>query len=453
MTKAELKEKLAALHSWQPPRIPEVIPQGDMPGDKVQIGMSHIAKANSIFPLLLREMEGLDSNKIVISVFGGSGVGKSETASLLAWYLNCAGIGAYVMSGDNYPRRIPMYNDAERNRVFRAAGLKGMIQEKVYSDSAQAELNTLWEQELDAEPAQVTRYPWLAAYQKHGRAALAGYLGTALEQDFDEINAVIANFRSGAEFGWLKRMGRTEDARWYSQVDFRDVNVLILEWTHGNNAALKGIDIPILLNSTPEETRAHRRSRARDGKTDSAFTTMVLEIEQAELDSRAPFAKIIISKAGNIIDPRPLMEKLLRDLARKEMESLTAQGMEEVLRIDVMLTGHDVTEEGNHRLVHLPFVGSAVGELFTGQIQPGAADNQIHVSGSMESACADYVILGKDYTGESCSVHVVNRNRDGRWKPTVTTDSKALDFLNGADCTAVLEHRKQGPIVHIFAKR
>ncbi len=149
----------------------------------------------------------------------------------------------------------------------------------------------------------IAKYPWLEAYQKHGRAALAEYLGTALEQDFDEINAVIANFRSGAESGWLKRMGRTEDARWYSQVDFRQINVLILEWTHGNNAALQGIDIPILLNSTPEETREHRRSRARDGKTDSAFTTMVLEIEQAELQRRARAAKIIISKSGEILNP------------------------------------------------------------------------------------------------------------------------------------------------------
>ena len=117
-----LKEKLESLTAWTAPAVPDVIPQGDMPGDKVQIGLSHIAKASAIFPLLLNEMKQLDREKIVVSVFGGSGVGKSETASLLAWYLNCAGIGAYVMSGDNYPRRIPLYNDAERNRVFRTAG-------------------------------------------------------------------------------------------------------------------------------------------------------------------------------------------------------------------------------------------------------------------------------------------------------------------------------------------
>lgn len=448
-----LKEKLAALASWQPPQVPDVIPQGDMPGDKVQIGPGHIAKANTIFPLLLKEMAQLEGERVVVSVFGGSGVGKSETASLLAWYLNCAGIGAYVMSGDNYPRRIPLYNDAERNRVFRTAGLKGLLSDGVYSEEVQQQLNTLWEQELDAEPAKVETFPWLASYQKAGRAALASYLGTALEQDFDEINGVIANFRSGAKSGWLKRMGRTEDARWYSEVDFSHTDVLILEWTHGNNAALRGIDIPILLNSTPEETRAHRRSRARDGKTDSAFTTMVLEIEQAELDSRAPFAKIIISKAGEIIDPKPLLDAFFRNLAAAEMAPLKAAGLEEVLTVDVVLTGCEVTEEPDHRLVHLPFVGEAVGDLFKGRIQPGAADDQIHRNGQMESACADYTIVGVDSAGESCSVHVVNRNRENQWKPTVTTDSKALAFLNGADCTAVLELRKQGPIVHIFTKR
>ena len=99
-------------------------------------------------------------------------------------------------------------------------------------------------------------------------------------------------------------MGRSEDVRYYDEVDLSDTDVMIIEWTHGGNKALNGIDIPILLNSTPEETREHRRLRARDGKTDSAFTTMVLEIEQEELDDRAPYAKIIIAKSGEVLDPQ-----------------------------------------------------------------------------------------------------------------------------------------------------
>ena len=293
-------QKLASgLSGWTPPRTDGPIPQGDMPGDKVQIGPEHIAKANTIFPLLVPlAAEHAHNGRVVISVCGGSGVGKSEIASLLSHYFRSAGIGSYTLSGDNYPLRIPMYNDAERNRIFRVAGLRGLVDAGVYSASVRETLSGLWQQETDADPALRTAYPWLAVYQDSGRAALAAYLGTDLEQDYKELNGILSEFHAGAESIWLKRMGRTEDARWYDAVDLSDTNVLILEWTHGNSDFLHGVDIPILLNSTQEQTRAHRRSRSRDGKTDSAFTTMVLEIEQAELDRCAHKAKIILAKTG-----------------------------------------------------------------------------------------------------------------------------------------------------------
>jgi alpha-galactosidase len=97
-------------------------------------------------------------------------------------------------------------------------------------------------------------------------------------------------------------MGREDTELWYSEVDFSDIQVLIIEWTHGNNDSFKGVDIPVLLNSTPEETLAHRKARNRDGATDSPFTTMVLEIEQELLKSQAHKAKIIISKSGELWD-------------------------------------------------------------------------------------------------------------------------------------------------------
>lgn len=304
MNREELQSRIAQLHSWEAGEVPESIPQGDMPGDKIQIGDSHLSKATTIFPLLIEEMAkaAQGGSKIVVSVFGGSGVGKSEIASLLAWHLNSAGIGSYVMSGDNYPRRIPMYNDAERLSTFRVSGIKGLLESGAYSESVRVALAQLWERDVDADPA-ASDEEWLKIYRRSGREALAAYLGTEKEQDYDEINAIIEKFHSGASSIWLKRMGRTEDERWYSEVDFSNVNVLILEWTHGNSPFLKGIDIPVMLNSTPEETREHRRLRARDGKTDSPFTTMVLEIEQAKLDAAAKRAKIIISKSGEILDP------------------------------------------------------------------------------------------------------------------------------------------------------
>ena len=291
------------IDSWNAPSLTDNMPHGDMPGDKIAINDSHIMKAGKIFKKLAAEVNGLAKEKIVVSVFGGSGVGKSETASLLAYYFQSAGVKAYVLSGDNYPRRIPMYNDAERLSIFRKEGLKGLLENEAYNESVKETLSKLWAEETDSNPALCGEYPWLKYYQKAGRKALKAYLGTDLEQDYGEVNAIIKAFKDGAEKIFLKRMGRSEDERWYDAVDFSQTNVLIIEWTHGGNERLKGIDIPILLNSTPEETREHRRLRARDGKTDSAFTTMVLSVEQEELDERGKFAKIIMSKGGEFIDP------------------------------------------------------------------------------------------------------------------------------------------------------
>ena len=292
------------LNNWQAPELSPDMPHGDMPGDKIKIDDGHIQKATTIFPSLIKELKKENKDKVVVSVFGGSGVGKSEIASLLTYYLQDIGIGAYVLSGDNYPRRIPLYNDAERFSIFRAAGLRGLLKDKLYSKDVQTVLDELWKSESDPDPKQVAAYPWLASYQKAGRSALKGYLGIEKEQDYDEINEIIDAFKKGEEKIYLKRMGRSEEERWYDAIDFSNISVLVIEWTHGGNKALNGIDIPILLNSTPEETREHRRLRARDGKTDSAFTTMVLEIEQEELDDRAPYAKIIIAKSGEVLDPQ-----------------------------------------------------------------------------------------------------------------------------------------------------
>ena len=142
---------------------------------------------------LERRLEESAGGRVVIGVCGGSGSGKTVMASVLGYALNRAGIGAYIMSGDNYPRRIPAANDAERLRLFRMGGLRGMLTSGEY------------------------------------------------------------------------------------------------------------VDIPIYLNSTPMQTLEHRRLRNRDAQTDSAFTTMVLNIEQRKLDSQAWKAQVILSREGKKI--------------------------------------------------------------------------------------------------------------------------------------------------------
>ena len=299
----KLNNSLAAVDGLN---IPSDIPHGDMPGDKIEIGESHIAKARTIYPALVEELKKAvasnEFNRAVIAVHGGSGVGKSEIASILSYMLSSAGIKSYTMSGDNYPHRIPMYNDAERLHTFREGGVRALATARLSNPDVIAKLQELQKAEDDANESHIAEYEWFKTYLDGGKAALAGYLGTSKEIDFEEVDSILSAFKQGADKLWLKRMGRDEASLWYDEVDMSETQVLILEWTHGNSDFLSKVDIPVLLNSTPEETLEHRRSRNRDGKLDSPFTMMVLNLEQEKLKSQAHKAKIIITKGGELIN-------------------------------------------------------------------------------------------------------------------------------------------------------
>ena len=265
-----------------------------------------IEKANvtfrAVLPLLKETLEHNPAHKAVITVTGGSGVMKTCVSALLTYYLNQLGVGAFTMSGDNYPKRYPELNDMERMRIFRVAGVRGMLSEGVYNSENAATLKELQQKDLDSDPAQCGEHPWLAAYQKAGREELSQYLGTELEQEYDQIEEVLRQFKEGKEKIWLKRMGRDNTALWYEEKDFSQIDVVVLEWTHGNSGKFQGVDVPILLASTPAETREYRLSRGRDANADTAFITMVIELEQQKLEARAQYAKVIVSKSCKLLN-------------------------------------------------------------------------------------------------------------------------------------------------------
>lgn len=295
---------LEAARPWSARPVPERIPHGDMPGDQVRIGPAQVAKAATLLPALAEALLPVlgesACSRAVVAVAGGSGVGKSEIASLLAFQLRAIGVGTYTLSGDNYPHRIPRLNDAERLRVFRRGGLRGLLTSGLYTQERSRALLGLQVAGVDAEPARAAGNHWLAVYQHAGRCSLKAYLGTPHETDFDELSAVVSQFKNGAEAIHLRRMGREEADVWYDLVDLADVHVLVIEWTHGMSDHLLGVDVPVLLDSTPAETLEHRRARNRDGGVDSPFTTMVLGVEQELLDAQAPRARIVLSKGGEL---------------------------------------------------------------------------------------------------------------------------------------------------------
>jgi alpha-galactosidase len=292
------------LPGWAPPRIDLAsVKTGDMPGDKVQINQSHVDKANTIFPYVLQKLDKLDDMRLVVSVYGGSGVGKSEIASLLGEYCRKQDFAAYVLSGDNYPHRIPQHNDLERLSVYRRAAMSAFARDPGFTNEQMMSLHLQLADMEDMKGAVHSDDDTtsMSVYHAAGRQALAQYLGTEQESDFSMVNSIIKSFKEGRDTINLKRMGRTtEDVR-YDAVDFSHVRVLIIEWTHGNNPLLEGVDFPIFLFSTPAETLDHRLARGRDKNADSPLISLVLEIEQEKLVAQADRAALIISKSGEIL--------------------------------------------------------------------------------------------------------------------------------------------------------
>ena len=285
--------------------IPANIPRGDMPGDKVNIAEGQIKNARGLFPhlydMIVNAAKSNPLGRVVVSVYGGSGSGKSGMAAILTYMLSQAGIQGRMISGDNYPNRIPSDNDNERLHIYRIGGIKALRDTGSLNSSISDELSLLMKDNADADEANLSKYKWLTDYIAGGARALGSYLGSPAEIDYDDINSILAAFKDGSDSIWLKRMGRDEAAIRYEETDVRSTKVLILEWTHGNNSNLKHVDIPILLNSTPEETLEYRLSRGRDGHADSPFTMLTLRLEQELLDSQTDRAAIIMSRNGRLL--------------------------------------------------------------------------------------------------------------------------------------------------------
>lgn len=194
--------------------------------------------------------------RVVISLYGGSGSGKTTVATALQQYFLKDGIGCYLLSGDHYPHRIPKRNDEERMRVYKAAGEEG----------------------------------------------LRGYLGTPEEIDFDGINEVLAAFHEGKEQITIKYMGRKDGDISYEETDFSGISVMLLEWTHGGSEYVNGVDLPIFLESSPEEMKARRVHRNRDENADSPFICRVVELEQEKLNRQQKYAGLIVGRDGKVYE-------------------------------------------------------------------------------------------------------------------------------------------------------
>lgn len=283
---------------------------GDMPGDKILIDESHLLRARKLFPILHDFLKESSESKICVSIFGGSGSGKSEIGSILSYRCRKEGYPTYLLSGDNYPVRCSPMNDAERLNRFRNAGLSAMIKHEDFCDDWNDEIQSLIRSGEDALLEDSQQISGKSIYQTEGCEELKRYLGTHEEIDFTTVNWIINEFKSGAAEIPLKRIGLTPEETKFELVDFSSIQVLIVEWTHGMSGFLNGIDFPIFLYSTQNETAEHRKLRGRDSNTDSLFTILLLSLEQELINRQAPLARVIITKDGQFISPGDFEEFL-----------------------------------------------------------------------------------------------------------------------------------------------
>lgn len=183
------------------------------------------------------------------------------------------------------------------------------------------------------------------------------------------------------------------------------------------------------------------------GDADSAVPVVNSRRAQAAYNAVVPRRAMLCEISGANHGFRGQEDTHAMELAREFLAGGT-----NVLSVDVILSDFIREEQDGETLVTIPFGGTVSNPFFSGRVLPGAADVQRWKGKEIVRLCADYVLEGTDFTGEKCRIHIVNENLGDGWKPTVTTDSAALSFLNGAVLTESLENRRVGPNVRIFAK-
>lgn len=128
------------------------------------------------------------------------------------------------------------------------------------------------------------------------------------------------------------------------------------------------------------------------------------------------------------------------------------KGYDEVLGIHVDITDTRLEKHGIYNTSYISFEAACSNEYFEGKALPGAMDVQKRKLTKIVEFKADYVMRGKDFAGEKCDIHIVNRDTGSGWVPTMDTDSRVLGFLNKCRCITIAEGYKSGLIIHILAK-
>jgi uridine kinase len=206
-----------------------------MEGDRLVIEPHHEKAAQGIDAWL--ESGGMpDDQRIVITVAGESGSGKSETAAALAAALGQRGVDSVIFQQDDYFVHPPKSNDRVRRDDIDWVG-----------------------------PGEVR----LELLDEHLRA-----------------------FRSGSTRLKKPLVRYAEDRIDEETIDLHGFRVAIAEGTY--TTLLQSADVHVFIDRTWEQTRAHREKRSRDAAELDPFIDRVLALEHDIISGHRDRADLIV---------------------------------------------------------------------------------------------------------------------------------------------------------------
>lgn len=145
--------------------------------------------------------------------------------------------------------------------------------------------------------------------------------------------------------------------------------------------------------------------------------------------------------------------------AREYAETLTLNEGEKVLyleflmsidvRIDNLFTAGVSSSKGTINMI--PFTGSTDGPYFKGEIVGTGCDTQKFGVAGSPAFSARYLLKGKDYAGQSCSIFIENNGNElDKCTPTIITDSAVLSDWQNYKLRAIVTPVGGGVIVDTY---
>jgi len=134
--------------------------------------------------------------------------------------------------------------------------------------------------------------------------------------------------------------------------------------------------------------------------------------------------------------------------------------VEELMKIEINIDSMVSLDSSiGDSVVMISFTGQATGKFFQGEVQPGGVDTQIISQDKKKhTLSARYIIKGKDYLGQDCTLYIENNGNIHepneayifRTYPNIISSNESLQFLEQDILVAEGRASENGVTIYIY---